>query len=83
MINIQNIDENDYFKWYLIRYLNPANHDPARITKAEKNSAKKINFKDIKFPVIIRDIYKIGKKKRIPPELVFLAMKIKKNIQSI
>ena len=63
MINIQNIDENDCFKWYLIRYLNPANHDPARITKAEKNSAKKINFKDIKFPVRIRDIYKIEKKR--------------------
>ena len=69
-------------KMYLIRYLNPANHDPLRIIKAEKNSVKKVNFKDLKFPVKIRDIYKI-ENKRIPPELVFLAMKIKKNIQSI
>ena len=83
MINIQNIDENDCFKWYLIRYLKPENQDPARITKAEKNSAKKINFKDIKFPVKIRDMYKIEKKKKNPPEFVFFAMKIKKNIQSI
>lgn len=45
VINIQNIDENDCFKWYLIRYLNPSNHDPARITKAEKNLLKKLILK--------------------------------------
>ena len=43
----------------IVRCLNPANHHPARITKAEKY------FKNIKFPVAIRDIYKIEKKNSI------------------
>ena len=46
----------------MARYLNPANHNPARITKADKDFAKKRDFKDIKFPVKIRDTHKIEKK---------------------
>ena len=63
--------------------LNMTNLHPARITKAEKHFAKKLDFKDIRFPVKIRDIRKIKKKKKIPLTLVFLTMKIKKNIQSM
>ena len=84
MINIQNIDDDDddeCFKWCLVRYLNPADHYPARITKAGKDFFKKLDFKDIKFPVKVRDIHKM--KKRILSAIVFLAMKIKKNIQSM
>ena len=65
MINIQNIDDNECFKWSLVRYLNPTDRHPARITKADKDFAKKLDFKDIKFPVKIREIYKIGKKNSI------------------
>ena len=79
MINIQNT--NECFKWCLVRYLNPADRNPAKITKADKDFAKRLDFKDIKFPVKIRDIHKI--EKRIPSRLVFLATKIKKNIQSM
>ena len=49
----------------IVRYLNPANKYPASITKADKDFAKKLDFKDIKFPVKIRDIYKIEKKNSI------------------
>ena len=38
-----------WYKWCLVRYLNPADHHPARITKADKDFAKKFDFKDIKF----------------------------------
>ena len=55
LINIQNIDDNDSFKWSLVRYLNPADHYPTRITKADKDFAKKFDFKDIKFSVKISD----------------------------
>ena len=79
LINIQNIDDNECFKQCLVRYLNPADHNPARITKADKDFAKKLDFKDIKFPVKIGNIHKI--EKRIPSGLVLLAMKTKKNIQ--
>ena len=53
LINIQNIhDNNKYFKWYLVRFLNSADHNPRRITKADKDFAKKtLDFKDIKFAV--------------------------------
>ena len=62
MINIQNIDDNECFKWRLVRYLNPEDHHPARITKADKDFDKNRDFKDIKCPVKIRYIHKIEKK---------------------
>ena len=65
MINIQNIDDNECFKWNIVRYLNPANHDPVRISKAYKDFAKTLDFKDINFLVKIRDTHKIEKKDSI------------------
>ena len=41
LINVQNIDDNECFKWSIVRYLNPA-----RITKADKEFAKKVGFKE-------------------------------------
>ena len=41
-----------------IQILNPEDHNPARITKAEKDFAKKLDFKDIKFPVKVRNMHK-------------------------
>ena len=58
--NIQNIDDNECFKWCLLRYLNPADHHPAKITKA-----KTLDFKDTNIPLKIRDIHKIEKKNSI------------------
>ena len=46
LITIQNIDNNEWFKWSIVRYLNPANPHPARITKAYKDFAKIPDFKD-------------------------------------
>ena len=62
MINIQNIDKNECLKWSIVRYLNLVNRNPARITKPDKEFAKKLDFEDIKFSVKIRDIHKTGKK---------------------
>ena len=67
--------------WCLFKYLNPANHYPTRITNTNNDSAKKLDFKDLKFPVKISDIYKIEEK--IPSALMILTMKIRKNIQSM
>ena len=55
-ITVQNIDYNKCFKWFLVRHLNPADHQLPRIRKAGK---------DIKFPVKIRDTHKIEKKNSI------------------
>ena len=65
LINIQNMDDSECFKWCLVRYLNLADHHPARITKADKDFAKTLDFKDINFPVRIRDIRKIKNKNSI------------------
>ena len=64
MINIQNIDDNECFKWCLVRYLHPADHHPARITKAGKYFAKELDFKE-KFAVTIRDLHRIEEKNSI------------------
>ena len=49
----------------MIRYLHPADHNPRKIRKVGKNFAREIDFKNIKFPVKIRDIHKIEKKNYI------------------
>ena len=45
----------------MVRYLNPADQNLGRITTADKDFAKRLDFKDIKFLVKIRDIHKIEK----------------------
>ena len=62
LINIQNIHDNKSFKWSLIRSFNPADHNPARITKGDEEFTKKLDFKDITFPGKNKDIRKIEKK---------------------
>ena len=62
MIHIQNTDDNECFKWCLVRYLNPADRNSVRIAKTDKGFAKKLDFKDIKFSVKVRDVHKIEKK---------------------
>ena len=59
LINVQDTDENECVKWCLVKYLNPADHDPKGITKADKDFAKRIDFKVRKFSVKIRSFHKI------------------------
>ena len=65
LIVVQSIDDNECFKWCLIRYLNPVDHNPRRFTKADKDFAKRLDFKDIKFPVKIIDIHRMKRKNSI------------------
>ena len=44
-VNIQNIDDNEFLKWCLIRYLNPADHHAARITKADEDLQRDLTLK--------------------------------------
>ena len=54
------------YKFCLVRYyLHPADHNPASITNADKDFSKGIDFKDIKFPVKVRYIWKIVKRNSI------------------
>ena len=81
LINIQNIDDMVCFKWRLVRYLNSADHHPARIPKDNKDFAKTLDFKDINFPVKIRDIHKNKSKNSIGTSL--FGYENKENIPSI
>ena len=44
MTNIQKSDDNECLKWCLVRYLNPADRNTIRITKADKYFVKKALF---------------------------------------
>ena len=74
LIHIQNINDNEW----LARYLHPTHHNPRIIRKVDKLFGDKLGFKDITFPVKVRDIHKTEKKNSI----VFLVMEIR-NIQSM
>ena len=65
LINAQNIDDNECFKWILVRYLHLSDHNTRRIIKADKDLSKKLNFQDIKFQVKVREIHKIERKNSI------------------
>ena len=65
----------------MVGYLHPADHHPAKITKAKKDLAKKLDFKDITFPVKIRDIHEIKKHNFITVSV--LIVKVRKNTQSM
>ena len=45
----KHISDNKWFKWCLVKYLNPVDHHPERITKVNKDFAKAFDFKDIIF----------------------------------
>ena len=64
LINLKNTD-NKCFLWCLNRHLNPRKKDPQRITKSDRESAKKLDFSGITFPVTIIDINRIEKQNKI------------------
>ena len=46
----------------LVRYLHPTDHNSARIGKVNKDFARELDFKEIKFSIKFRDNHKIVKK---------------------
>ena len=42
VISIQNVDDNECLKSSIVRYLNPADGNPARITKADKKACQNL-----------------------------------------
>ena len=73
-------NDKECFKWCLIIYVNPTNKDLARFIKSDKNFSRKFDFKDIKFPVKIRDICII---KKIVSVLMFLVIRLDNNFKFI
>lgn len=63
MIDIQKTDHNERFKCCLVGYLYPVDKNLVRTRKIDNNFARILDFKDIKFPLKIRDICEIEKSK--------------------
>ena len=78
LINIQNIYDNEWFKWSLVRYLHFVDYRPAGITKADKDFfEKEPDFKDIKSSVKIREIHRIYEKNSIRISIVGYESQVK------
>ena len=60
LISIQHKD-NECFRWCLVRYLNPVNKNPTKITNVGKEFAKQLDFKAIKLPIHEKDYAEIEK----------------------
>ena len=58
LINLKNKDDK-CFLWSLNRHLNPRKKNPQRITQSDIESAKRLDFSGITFPVTIADINQI------------------------
>ena len=53
-MDIQNMNDNECFKWCIVRYLHPAYHHSTRIRKIDEVLPDELDFEDIKLPVKIR-----------------------------
>ena len=69
LIEIQHFDDNECFKWCLVRYLHTASlfayTHLASIRKIDILSGDELDFEDIKFPVKGKDVDKIERKNSI------------------
>ena len=54
LINLKNKDD-ECFKWYHVRFINPQNNHCHRINKKDKEIAKTLDYRGIKFPMKARD----------------------------
>jgi len=64
LINLKN-EDNKCFLWCHIRHKNQVKRNPQRITKADGEFAKKLDYSGITFLVQIKDVAKIEKQNSI------------------
>ena len=76
LINIQN-NNNKCFRWCLVRCFSTLNKNPANIRNDDREFAKQLNFKVVKFPVHIKDYAKICRFWKITAVILFLNLDIK------
>ena len=54
LINLKNKDD-ECFKWCNVRFINPINSHPERINQKDKEIAKNLGYRSIKFPVKVKN----------------------------
>ena len=57
LVNLTN-DDNECFRWCHIRYLNPQEKDPQRVTKSDKEILLQLDYEGIELPVSVKDYTK-------------------------
>ena len=64
IINIENKDDCQCFKWCFVRALNPIKNNAKIITQSLKLEAEKLDWTGIKFPVSLKEIYKFEERNK-------------------
>ena len=64
LVNPKN-EDNRCFQWCHNRYLNPLERNPQRITKADRESVKRLDYTGVTFPVTLSDMKRIEKQNQI------------------
>ena len=64
LINLKN-DDNRCFLWCHVRYKNPLQRNPQRVTLKDREIAQTLNYSGVTFPVSIKDMDKIEKQNKI------------------
>ena len=64
LINMKN-EDNECFRWWHIRRLNPQDKYPQRIKKSDKEYINKLDYSGIEFPVTTKQYNKIEKQNEI------------------
>ena len=80
LISIKNKDE-ECFRWYHIRHINPQKKDPQRIKRDDKQYVDKLNYNGITFPVSQNSIKKL--RNRTASKSMYLVMKKDNHTQFI
>ena len=71
LINMKNKDD-ECFRWYHVRHLNPQKKDPQRIKKEDKQLIEGLNYEGIEFPVSQKHYNKVEKTEQHQNQLVWL-----------
>ena len=72
LINIENMDDNECFRWCHVRHLKPKKQKANKITKPDRKFAETLDYKGIDFPVRIDDIPKIERANEIRITVIML-----------
>jgi hypothetical protein len=72
LINIENMDDNECFRWCHVRHLMPKKQREKKITKSDRKFAETLDYKGIDFPVRIDDISKIERANEIRITVIML-----------
>ena len=74
---------NPLVRCCLIKYFYLPDHNPKRITNVDKLNREKIDFKDIKLPVKVRDVQNFGKENSIGINVFCYQSMCQKNVAKI